>query len=590
MRSRNRQYNVRGRALFVGVALAFASSALVARAGYLQLVNNDFLQQQGDARFLREIPIPVSRGMITDRNGEPLAVSSPVESIWANPQALLQHAGRIPELAGALRTDEAALAERIQARADREFVYLRRHMNPDDAEAILALGIPGVHSQREFRRFYPQGEVVAHVLGFTNIDERGQEGLELAFDEWLTGREGRKRIIRDRRGRIVENVDLVRAPEPGRDLALSIDRRIQYLAWRELNAALQRHDASAGSVVVMDVRSGEILAMVNAPSYNPNARHTAQRGAMRNRAVTDVLEPGSVIKTLTVAAALETGRVTPETVVPTSPGFMTVHRHTVRDIRNFGTLSVTGLLTKSSNVASVKLAQDMPPEHLFDVLNRFGLGQPTGSGFPGEAAGVLPGVRNWGPVERATISFGYGVSTTPLQLAQAYAAIGNGGRLVTPTFVHGGQVQSRQIIDPQLARQLVDMLETVTGPEGSATRARVMGYRVAGKTGTSRKASVGGYQRRYLSLFAGLVPASDPRLAMVVVVDDPKGEGYFGGLVAAPVFAGVMDGALRLLDVPPDASEQWYAQLPPVVAPVYDDGAPAEAEVVPGAIPGSVGP
>lgn len=582
MRTRNRQYNVRGRTLFVGLAMALASSMLVARAGYLQLVNNDFLQQQGDARFVRQIPIPVSRGMITDRNGEPLAVSSPVESIWANPRELLLHPQRLPELAQALGTPLAPMAERIQARAEREFVYLRRHMNPDDAEEIIELGIPGVFSQREFRRFYPLGDVMAHVLGFTNIDEHGQEGLELAFDEWLTGTPGAKRIIRDRRGRIVENVDLVRAAEPGRELNLSIDRRIQYLAHRELNAALLQHDASAGSVVVLDVHNGEILAMVNAPSYNPNARHTAERGSMRNRAVTDVLEPGSVIKAMTVAAALETGRVHPDTVIPTSPGYMTVHRHTVRDIRNFGTLTTTGLLTKSSNVASVKLAQDMPPEHLFDVLNRFGFGQATGSGFPGESAGVLPTVRSWGPVERATIAFGYGVSATPLQLAQAYAAIGNGGHLVTPTFVRGAPPQSRRALDPHVAQQLMDMLETVTGPEGSATRARVVGYRVAGKTGTSRKASVGGYQRRYLSLFAGLVPASNPRLAMVVVIDDPKGSGYYGGLVAAPVFAGVMEGALRLLDVPPDASEQWYAQLPPVIAPVHDDGAPAEAESVPG--------
>jgi cell division protein FtsI (penicillin-binding protein 3) len=338
------------------------------------------------------------------------------------------------------------------------------------------------------------------------------------------------------------------------------------------------------------VRNGEILAMVNAPSYNPNARHNAERGSMRNRAATDVLEPGSVIKAMTVAAALENGRVQPDTLIQTSPGYMTVHRHTVRDIRNFGTLTLTGLLTKSSNVASVKLSQDMPPEHLFDVLSRFGFGQATGSGFPGESAGVLPTVRSWGPVERATIAFGYGVSATPLQIAQAYAALGNGGHLVTPTFVRGGQVQSRQVLDPRIAQQLVDMLETVTGPEGSATRARVMGYRVAGKTGTSRKASVGGYQRRYLSLFAGLVPASNPRLAMVVVIDDPKGSGYFGGLVAAPVFAGVMEGALRLLDVPPDASEQWYAQLPPVIAPVHDDGAPAEAEAVPGVMPVGMGP
>lgn len=574
---RSRQVNFRARLGVVAVGLGLAGVALLARAVDLQLLNNDFYQQQGDARFLREIPIPVSRGMITDRNGEPLAVSSPVESIWANPRDLLQHPARLPELAQALRIPEATLAERLQQRADREFVYLRRHMNPDEAELIIDLGVPGVYSQREFRRFYPTGEVMAHVLGFTNIDDRGQEGLELAFDDWLTGTAGAKKVIRDRRGRIVENVDLVRAAEPGRDLVLSIDRRIQYLAYRELRSALATHRAAAGSVVVLDVPTGEILAMVNAPSFNPNSRESGEPGSRRNRAVTDMFEPGSVIKTFTVAAALETGRVRPDTRIDTNPGTMPLHGFTIRDFRNYGVMTVTDLLTKSSNIAATKLAVDMSTEHFHGTLRRFGFGELTGVGFPGEQSGVLPITRAWGPVEKATISYGYGLSVTPLQIAQAYAAIGNEGVLVQPSFVRGNPSPQRQVLDPQVARTVMDMLETVTGPQGTAQRARVQGYRVAGKTGTSRKASGGGYQRRYLSLFAGLVPASRPRLAMVVVIDDPTGEDYYGGLVAAPVFQRVMEGALRLLDVPADDSGQWYVALPP--APPRELSAESTAEM-----------
>ncbi|MFC4729333.1 peptidoglycan D,D-transpeptidase FtsI family protein [Coralloluteibacterium thermophilus] len=553
-------FDVRRRVGVVAGVLGLCAAAVVVRALDLQVIENDFYQQQGDARFLREIPIPTSRGMITDRNGEPLAVSSPVESLWANPRELVNHPDRLPELAQALGTPLETLRERIEARRDKEFVYLRRHMNPDDAQAIVDLGVPGVFAQREFRRFYPLGEVMSHILGTTNIDDRGQEGLELAFDEWLTGKPGAKKVIRDRRGKFVENVDLVRAAEPGRELTLSIDRRIQYLAYSALGKALAENKASSGSVVVLDVRNGEILAMANLPSYNPNLRAPSEPGSRRNRAVTDLMEPGSTMKTMTVAAALEAGIATPARMIETSPGYMRVGNATVRDIRNFGYIDVTGIITKSSNVGTTKLALEMTAEHQHDVLRRFGFGQPTGSGFPGEAAGVLTNPRTWGQVHRATISYGYGLSATPLQLAQAYAAIGNGGRMHTPTFIKGGtRDEGRQVIDPRIARQLIDMMETVTGPEGGARRANVSGYRVAGKTGTSRRAVSGGYERRYISMFAGLVPASEPRFAMVVAIQDPDTSAYYGGLVAAPVFHDVMDGALRLMDVPPDRVEQWLA-------------------------------
>lgn len=586
---------LRLRLAVIGGALGLCSAALVVRAVDLQLVEKDFYQQQGNERFLREIPIATSRGMITDRNGEPLAVSTPVESVWADPQELLLHRDRLPELAEALGIPRKLLTQRLTERKDKEFVYLRRHMNPDRAQDILKLGVPGVFSQREFRRFYPLGETMAHVLGFTNIDDLGQEGLELAFDEWLTGKPGAKRVIRDRRGRIVENVDLIRPAQPGRPLTLSIDRRIQHLAYRGLKHALQEHDASSGSVVVLDVKTGEILAMVNQPSYNPNARAGSDTGSRRNRAVTDVVEPGSVVKAITVIAALETGEVKPDTIVETSPGYITLGgRYTVRDIRNFGTLNVTRIITKSSNVGSIKLSMGMDSDHLYDVFHRFGFGEATGSGFPGESAGVLAPPQRWGPVEKAAVSYGYGLSVTPLQVAQAYAAIGNGGRLTTPTFVKrdpdaGGQ-NARQVIDPEIARSVLAMLETVTGPEGSARRASVSGYRVAGKTGSSRKASAGGYQRKYISLFAGLVPVSDPRFAMAVVINDPKGSAYYGGLVSAPVFHEVMDGTLRLMDVPPDNVEEWLVAQPPEPPPPETEGGlPPEAEIVPDA-PGGAGP
>lgn len=572
------QFDLRRRLLLVTGALGLGALALVVRAVDLQVLDNDFYQRQGDARFLRELPIATSRGMITDRNGEPLAVSSPVESIWANPQELLKHPQRLPQLAQALGVPAETLTRRLSQRADKEFAFLKRRINPDEARRILALGVPGVYSQREFRRFYPQGEVLAHVLGFTNIDDRGQEGLELAFDEWLRGQPGRKRVIRDRRGRIVENVDLLEPAVPGRDLTLSIDRRIQFLAYRELKRALLEHSASSGSAVVLDVATGEVLAMANLPSFNPNAVGSGAREAHRNRAVTDLIEPGSTMKPITVAAALEAGVVTPRTIVDTRPGSYKLGRYTIRDTHDYGVLDVTGVITKSSNIGSIKIAQRLPDQVFHDYIRRLGYGRSTGSGFPGEAAGVLPPPSEWSGSTKATISYGYGLSATPLQIAQAYAALGNGGRLIQPSFVKGERGESRQAMDPGVAREVLRMMETVTLPGGTATQARVLGYRVAGKTGTARIASAGGYSRRYVSFFAGLVPASNPRFSMVVVINDPApSKAYYGGLVAAPVFHNVMDGALRLMDVAPDDLDAWLAAQAAAQARRARAGAPAVA-------------
>ena len=567
MKVRARPYNFRLRLMWLAGLLGACGVVLVGRAAQMQLLNKDFYQHQGDQRFLRDVPIATSRGMIMDRNGEPLAVSTPVESVWANPKELLQHADRLPELAQALGIPQDVLTQSIAQRADKEFVFLRRRINPDDAEAVVKHGIPGVYKQREFRRFYPHGEVMAHVLGFTNIDDHGQEGIELAFDSWLTGKPGAQRVIRDRRGHIVENVDLIRAAEPGKDITLSIDRRIQYLAYRELRAALIANGAASGSAVVVDVPTGEILAMVNQPAYNPNAREAAQPGTHRNRAVTDVVEPGSVIKPFTVAAALEAG-VDPNIIVQTSPGWMMLGKYRISDVHDHGPVDLTHLLSTSSNIGAAKLGLNMTSEHLYDVLHRFGYGDSTHSGFPGESSGVMAPPQTWGMVKRGSISYGMGLSVTPTQLAQAYATLANEGRLMPPTFIKGGQGEGRQAIDPAIARKILLMLQSVTEQGGTAQRAAITGYYVAGKTGTARQASGGGYTKRYVSVFAGVVPLDHPKFAMVVVINNPRGRDYYGGLVSAPVFHNVMDGALRLMDVPPDHIEQWYAAKPDVAGKV----------------------
>lgn len=557
-RARN-SFNLRQRLKWVGLALGLCSVSLVGRAAYVQIINSEFYQRQGEARYLRELPINTSRGMITDRNGEPVAVSTPVASIWVNPQELLRSPDRIPELATALGMPLDELTSKLSQKADKEFMYLRRRINPDDAEKVVAMKIPGVASQREFRRFYPQGEAMAHVLGFTNIDDRGQEGLELAFDEWLRGKAGAKRVIRNRKGDTVES-DLLRAAEPGKDLTLSIDRRIQFLAFKELRNALIENKAAGGSMVIMDVATGEILAMVNLPTYNPNAVGGAAPDTRRNRAVTDLVEPGSTMKPLTIASALQSGVVTKDTTVDTNPGYMALGRYTIKDVpRNNGVLNVTGVITRSSNIGAAKIAAKMPDQVFYDHIHSFGYGVAPHSGFPGESAGVLPRPARWSGPSKTTMSYGYGLNVSPLQIATAYAALGNGGKLIAPTFVKGQRNEGKQIIDEKIAKEVVAMMETVV-TQGGAKQAAVLGYHVAGKTGTARKAGPGGYERgHYNALFAGVVPATNPRFATVIVINDPQGGKYYGGLVSAPVFHNVMEGALRLMDVPPDDIESWLA-------------------------------
>ncbi|NKZ39510.1 penicillin-binding protein 2 [Oleiagrimonas citrea] len=540
--------------------LSLAALGLLAQAVKLQVVDKRFYQAQGNARFLREVPIPVSRGSIFDRNGVPLAVSTPVESIWANPQEVLDHTDRMPELARALGIDADDLEQYLDQRANREFVYLKRRMSPEAAQAVLNLKIPGVNEQREFRRYYPLGAVTAHVLGFTNIDDHGQEGLERAYDQWLSGEAGSKRVIRDRLGHTVETVDMVRAPKPGHDLTLSIDRRIQYLAYRQLDETVKKFKASSASMVIMDPRTGEVLAMVNLPSYNPNAVGNSNPAQRRNRAVTDVVEPGSTAKAFTVAAALESGKWTPTTKIDTSPGWIQLYGHTIKDDENNGVLDVTGVITRSSNIGAAKMALSLTPDAMYKVFRDFGFGASTGSGFPGESAGLLPIGGDWRPIRQATIGYGYGFSVTALQLAQAYCVFADGGLLRAPSFVKGQDNTPKRVLSPRVAQEVVNMLKTVVEPGGTAYRtAAIANYTVAGKTGTSHIAEAGGYSNsNYNSLFAGMVPASNPRLVGVVIVRGAQG-GYFGTTVAAPVFSSVMKGALRLLDIPPDNVPQLYA-------------------------------
>lgn len=534
--------------------LGLCSVVLLARAVDLQLLKREFLQEQGDARYLRQVEIPAYRGAIKDRNGEPLGVSTPVESVWANPGELLTVPEQVPALARVLGLQADELSRYLAARSGREFVYLRRHITPSLADRVMVLHLPGVALQREYRRYYPVGEVAAHVVGFTNIDDKGQEGLELAFDEWLSGEPGRKLVIKDRLGRSVENVARVKDARPGRDLTLSIDRRLQYLAYRGLKSAVLDHGANSGSVVVLDVTTGEVLAMVNQPAYNPNQRARGADASYRNRAVTDFYEPGSVMKPFIVAAALASGKYTPFTPINTSPGYFQVAGHTVEDIHNRGLIDTTGVITHSSNVGAAKIALSLEPGRLWKQLSAFGFGEVTGSGFPGESPGILPHWRHWGRIEQATLSYGYGLSVTPLQLARAFAALADGGRLRAPSFVRGAHNPPERILDAAVADQVMAMMETVVADDaGTGNRARIAHYRVAGKTGTSRKASTGGYSAdKYVSVFAGVAPASQPRICVVVLIDNPRGEEYYGGLVAAPLFADVMRAALRLFSVPPD--------------------------------------
>jgi len=546
-------FDLRLRLLFA--LLLLAALGLVGRAIDLQLVDHPFLASQGDARFTRNAEIVAHRGNVTDRHGEPLAVSTPVESVWVNPKELSGNLEQLPRLASVLGMDRQALLRHVSSNMDREFLYVERGLQPSDAARVRALNLPGVNLTREFRRYYPAGEVTGHLLGFTSIDDIGQEGTELAFDKWLAGENGEKRVIQDSRGRKVEDIESIRPVRPGRDLVLSLDLRIQYLAYRELKSAILENRARAGSVVVIDIDTGEVLAMVNQPAYNPNDRSQLQAVTYRNRAVTDLFEPGSSIKPFVVAAGLASGKFSSNSIIDTNPGFIQVGATTFPDEHNLGAIPLATVLAKSSNVGMAKLALQLEPKQIWETLNHFGFGQVTSSGFPGESAGVFTDYSHWRAISIATLSHGYGISVTPLQLAQGYAAIGARGirRPVSLLRLETAPAGER-VLDVTVASDLLNLLEAVTTQEGATgVRAKIAGYRVAGKTGTAWKSSNGTYSKdRYTSVFAGVAPATNPRLAAVVVIDEPTAGKYMGGDVSAPVFSAVVGGALRLLAVAPD--------------------------------------
>jgi len=558
MKNKNNKPQYQFRRMIVLSVFALLISGLFYRALDMQVLNQAFFQQQGDARHIRTVPISAHRGDIYDRNGEPLAISTPVDSVWINPKEFTGFQ-KVSSLAKVLNLNSVHLKNKIQKHAAKEFIYIRRQVSPDVGVKVAELGLKGVYLRREYKRYYPTGEVASHVLGFANVDDQGQEGLELAYDDWLTGEAGAKKVIRDRKGQVVDDVERIRPAQPGQSIHLSIDRRIQYLAYSALKASVKQNKAIAGSAVVLDVHTGEVLAMVNQPSFNANDRSQLRPGVYRNRSVTDVFEPGSTMKPFTIAAALETGKWHPTDNVHTSPGRYKVQGSLIKDMKDYGKLNLGGIILKSSNVGVSKVALSIGQEQQLEMYTKLGFGFDTGSGFPGERSGNLR-VSNVSDFERATMSFGYSLSVTPLQLARAYAALAANGTIYPVTFLkREDEAQGEKIMSANTAKKVRRMMERVVSAEGTAKKASIANYTVAGKTGTVHKFVSGGYaDDRYLSVFAGMVPASNPQLVMVVMLNEPRNGEYFGGQVAAPVFSKVMSGALRLLDVEPDNLK--YAQ------------------------------
>lgn len=525
---------------------------LLGRSLYLQWIDNQFLQEQGSSRYSREIALPAHRGRIVDRFGEPLAISTPVKSIWAFPAKVESTPEQVEALAKLFETSPQALAKKLGDDAD--FVFLARQIPPELADRVAALKIEGVHDQNEYRRFYPGGDTMSHVLGFTGDHDVGQEGIELAQQEWLGGKPGSRRVLINRRGDIIEDVEAIRAPQAGRDLALAIDTRLQYLAFRELKAAIEVNKAKAGGLVILDVHTGEILALANWPTYNPNARNRVARERMRNRALTDVFEPGSTMKPFTIAIAMEVGKVRPDSVIQTAPGSLSIGPHTIHDAHPYGALTVEQVIQKSSNVGAAKIALSLPSQTLWQMLADSGFGTPPKTGFPGEVAGRLRPAKSWRPIEQATVAYGHGISVNLVQLARAYTVFATDGELKPVSLFKGnGPIAGRPVVKPETARAVRHMLELAVQAGGTAPRAQVAGYRVGGKTGTAHKLEGRGYGNKYVSSFVGFAPVSNPRLVVAVMIDEPTAGQHYGGVVAAPVFSAVMGAALRMLGVPTDA-------------------------------------
>lgn len=555
------------RFLLVAAVLALLFVVLVVRMLMLQVIDVNggltFLQGQGDARTVRLEKIPAYRGMIKDRNGQPLAVSTPVVSIWMNPRHLQMDDEQAKALADHLDMSRIELLQKLSRYKDKQFVYLKRHLPPMQAEEILALHIKGIYGQEEYRRYYPAAEVAAHVIGYANVEGVGQEGIEKAYNEILQGKPGSKEVVKDLFQRTVKNIRQVEEPVAGQDITLSIDMRLQYLAYRALKAAVVENNADAGSVVVLDVKTGEVLAMANQPAYNPNDRTDMKMDGIRNRAVTDMFEPGSTMKPIAVVAGLESGKFHPDTKFDTNPGYITIGRKQIRDHHNYGVLDLTGVITKSSQVGIIKMTLALEQEKVSEAYRRLGIGEPLHTGFPGENPGYIPVRKRWSDLDRATFAFGHGVTTSALQLARAYSVFANHGVKNPISLLKRDRLpEGEQVISEDVARKMVAMLDTVAGPEGTARRAQTDAYNVAGKTGTTHKLGAHGYEaKKYVSMFAGFAPVDRPRLVAVVMVDNPKGREYFGGAIAGPVFSEIISGSLRVLNVAPDDAYEQQGAL-----------------------------
>ena len=562
------------RCIVLGV-FALLGTGLLLRAVQLQAIEHEFYLEEGHARQLRTVEIPAHRGRLTDRHGEPLAISTPIQTITAEPLKLVDQPGAVAEIARLLGLDGDALLARVERGASRgsQFMYIKRHVQPGIVERVMELAVAGVSLRREYRRYFPSGPATAHLVGFTDIDDNGSEGLEMAYDSWLRGTPGQRRVVRDIRGREITELDVLEPAQPGRDLRLSVDEQLQYLSKRALAESVREHDASSASAVVLDVRTGEVLAMSNVPTYNPNNSRDRQFDRQRNRAITDVFEPGSTMKPFTIAAALVSGKYTPDDIVDTSPGSYRIGKYEIRDAKDNGWLDLRGIVRQSSNVGISKVARELDPLLMWSVFDAFGFGQSPGSEFPGEVAGYFNHPTYWHRVEQASVSYGYGISVSALQLARAYAALANDGVMMPVSFLALDEApRGERVLDSAIAAEVDTMLEAVV-TRGSGKRAKVPSYRVAGKTGTSHRSEKGGYaEDRYVSVFAGFAPATNPRIATVVVVHDPKGGDYFGSQVAAPVFADIMSHALRLQNAEPDDVEELRVRLPAFWNDVADRG------------------
>ena len=565
--TQNNPNTVAWRFYVVLAAVVLIYAGLMARTAYIQVIEPDMLKKQGDNRSLRTNTKTVQRGSIVDRNGHELAISVPVETVWADPKIIFDSNALSMDkhwqaLADVLGQNVNKLKVRVTKHPRKRFVYIERKVAPAMANYIRELKIPGIHLRKESKRFYPTGEISAHVVGFTNVDDKGIEGVERVYDQLLTGENGEKRYRKDAKGRKIEILSVKEATPP-KDITLSIDLRLQYLSYQSLKTTVKQYNARSGSAVILDVKTGEILAMVNQPAFNPNNRRGLKISDYRNRAVTDLFEPGSIVKPFTVASGLKSGKFTVDTVIDTRPGLFKVSGHTIKDFRDYGQIKIDTLIQKSSNIGASKIALALKPDQLWQGFSSFGLAEPTGAYFPGEAMGNLPDPQSWRKLDRAVMAYGYGLATSTLQIARAYMVLANGGILQPVSFIKlDEKPQGRRVFSNDVMADVVTMMESVVKTGGTARQAAVENYTVAGKTGTVKKAVRGGYaEGHYLSLFAGIIPAKNPRLAMVVMVDDPQGDDYYGGLIAAPVFSEVMTGAMRLLNIAPDALPESRLQV-----------------------------